>query len=103
MGGISLDDFTSSVVDQEIVGQGCREARQLGHPEGPRAGQRAGRQAEAAALTLRQLDRRCGPLASAQRASIEALSFPLLEALAEALLEFQGPNDLTAWLLGNRA
>ena len=33
----------------------------------------------------RQLNRRCGPLEQ-------------LEDLAEALLDFQGPNDLTAWL-----
>ena len=49
-------------------------------------------------MTLRQLNRRCGPLSNATTTSIEALP---LEALAEALLDFRGPGDLTAWLAAN--
>ena len=78
MGRITVDDFTSSVAYREIFG--------------------LGRQAEAAALTLRQLQRRCGTLSSAQQSRIQGLPLGDLEALADALLEFQGPQDLNAWL-----
>jgi len=58
---------------------------------------------------LRQLNRRCGPLTGATSAQIQALSMNQLEALAVgaafsagvARLDFQGPNDLTAWLAAN--
>jgi hypothetical protein len=61
---------------------------------------REGRQIEAAALALRQLQRRFGVLPRNQQAQIQALPLPQLEALAEALLDFQGPADLAAWLRG---
>ena len=86
MGEITLDDFTSSVAYKEIFGQGLEE------------GQQQGRQAEAASMTLRQLQRRCGPLSPGQQTQIQALPLADLEALAEALLDFQGAADLTAWL-----
>ena len=57
-----------------------------------------GRQEGEAAVTLRQLARRCGPLSEASTARIQSLPLDQLEALAEALLDFQGPNDLAAWL-----
>jgi predicted transposase YdaD len=87
MGGITVDDFTSSVAYREIFGLGRQEGRQ------------EGRQAEAAALTLRQLQRRCGTtLSSAQQSRIQGLPLGDLEALADALLDFDGPEDLNAWL-----
>ena len=46
----------------------------------------------------RQLNRRCGPLSAATTARIQSLPLEQLDDLAEALLDFQGPNDLTAWL-----
>jgi hypothetical protein len=78
MGGITLDDFTSSVAYREIYG--------------------LGQQAEAASMILRQLQRRCGPLSTDQQTQIQALPLAELEALAEALLDFQGATDLKAWL-----
>ncbi len=57
-----------------------------------------GRQTEATALTLRQLQRRFGALSSDQRARIQSLTLSQREALAEALLDFQTPDNLTAWL-----
>jgi predicted transposase YdaD len=101
MGGITIDDFTSSAIYKEIFGQGRSEGLQEGRLEGRDAGMREGRQAEAAALALRQLQRRFGALPpAAQQAQLQALPLAQLEALAEALLDFQSPNDLTAWLLG---
>ena len=51
MGGITVDDFTSSVAYREISGLGRQE----------------GRQTEASAITVRQLQRRCGTLSPAQQ------------------------------------
>jgi predicted transposase YdaD len=100
MGGITIDDFTSSAIYKEIFGQGRSEGLQEGRLQGRDAGMREGRQEEAAALALRQLQRRFGPLPPNQQAQIQALPLPQLEALAVALLDFQSPNDLTAWLRG---
>ena len=85
MGGITVEDFSSSVAYREIFGLGRQE----------------GREAEAVALTLRQLQRRCGSLNPNQQARIQSLPLNALEALADALLDFQGPEDLKAWLRGH--
>lgn len=94
MGGITVDDFTSSVIYREIYGRGQQEGRDEGRQEG----RDQGRRTEAAALTLRQLQKRFGSLASAQQERINALPLPALEALAEDLLDFSGPDDLATWL-----
>ena len=52
-------------------------------------------------LDCRLLNRRCGPLTGTTIAQIQALPVDQLEALADALLDFQGPADLAAWLAGN--
>jgi hypothetical protein len=54
-----------------------------------------------AVVTLRQLNRRCGPLSDATTARIQALPLVQLQALTEALLDFSGPADLSAWLAGH--
>ena len=64
-------------------------------------GEAKGRQEGEAAMTLRLLNRRCGPLSEATTAQIQALPLEQLEALADALLDFQGPADLAAWLAAN--
>ena len=94
MGGITAYDYTSSVVYREIFGLGLQEGQQKGRQEG----RQKGRQAEAAALTLRQLQRRCGSLQPNHQALIQGLPLSDLENLADALLDFQGPADLKAWL-----
>ena len=86
MGGITLEDFTQSVAYKEIFGLGEQQGRDLGL------------QAGELELTLRLLRRRCGPLSPDQEARVRALPLPRLEALAEGLLDFQGPDDLTLWL-----
>ena len=101
MGGLTIDDFTNSAVYKEIFGQGRSEGLQEGREEGQREGLEQGRQAEAAALTLRLLQRRCGPLTPQQQALLQALPLAQLEALADALLDFHGPDDLTTWLQAN--
>jgi predicted transposase YdaD len=69
--------------------------------EGRQEGEAKGRQQEAASMTLRQLKRRCGPLTDATTAQIQALPVDQLEALADALLDFTGPDDLATWLAAN--
>ena len=54
-----------------------------------------------AKVTMRQLNRRCGPLSDASIARIQALPLQQLETLAEALLDFSGASDLEAWLNGH--
>ena len=61
-------------------------------------GRQEGEAREAAKVTLRLLTRRCGPLSEATTARIQSLPLEQLESLAEALLDFQGPNSLAAWL-----
>jgi len=80
--GIPLDDLRHTRAFQEIHSEGRQE----------------GKRQEAAALTLRQLERRCGPLLPATRAAIEALELVKLETLAEELLDFTGAADLLRWL-----
>jgi hypothetical protein len=82
MGGITVDDFTGSVAYREIFGQG----------------EQKGRQTEASALTLRQLQLRCGALTASQQARIQALPLTELETISIALIDFQGPADLNTWL-----
>ena len=72
-----------------------------GRQEGEARGEARGQAREAAKMTLRLLNRRCGPLTGATTAQIQALPLEQLEALADALLDFQGPADLTAWLTAN--
>ena len=94
MGGITLEDFTQSVAYREIFGLG----EERGRDEGLRQGLDQGRQVGEMEITLRLLRRRCGALTPELEARIRALPLPRLEALAEALLDFQGPDDLNAWL-----
>jgi predicted transposase YdaD len=69
--------------------------------EGRQEGRQEGEALEAAKMTLRLLNRRCGPLSDATTAQIQALPVDQLEALADALLDFTGPADLAAWLAVN--
>ena len=88
--GIPLDDLRHTRAFQEILSEGQQEGLEEGRKEGQRQ--------EAAALTLRLLERRCGPLLPATRAAIEALELVQLETLAEELLDFSGAADLLRWL-----
>jgi predicted transposase YdaD len=86
MGGITIEDFSQSVAYREIFGLGEERGREQGLKTGELE------------ITLRQLRRRCGGLSASEEARIRDLPLPQLEALAEALLDFQGADDLNAWL-----
>jgi predicted transposase YdaD len=69
--------------------------------EGRQEGRQEGEDREAAKMTLRLLNRRCGPLTGATTTQIQALPLEQLESLADALLDFQSPADLATWLAAN--
>ncbi len=54
-----------------------------------------------AKVSLRQLNRRCGPLSAELQSLIRSLPLERLEGLAEALLDVERMADLNAWLAAN--
>ena len=104
--GISRDSWRHTRAFQEILQEGLQEGIQKGiqkglHEglhEGLQKGLQEGRQQEAAALSLRLLQRRFGPLDAASIARIEALELSQLEDLSLCLLDFSAAADLQHWL-----
>lgn len=99
--GIPREEIRHTRAVQDWLAEGRQEGREEGREEGRQEGREEGRQQEAVSVTLRQLTRRCGPLSEATTARIQSLPLEQLEALAEALLDFQGADDLAAWLSSN--
>ena len=66
--------------------------------EGIEKGMEKGKQEGTAAVMLRQLQRRFGPLDADLQARVRALSFARLEQLGEALLDFHSLADAVSWL-----
>jgi len=87
--GIPREEIRHTRAVQDWLAEGRQEGRQEGEARGE------------AKVTLRLLNRRCGPLAEATTAQIQALPLEQLESLADALLDFQSPADLSAWLAAN--
>jgi predicted transposase YdaD len=92
--GIPTDQLLHTRAAQDLLDRGRQEGRQEGEAQGVARGRALGE----ASVTLRLLNRRCGPLSKATTARIQALPLEQLEHLAEALLDFSGPTDLAAWL-----
>ena len=90
--------FAGIPTDQLLHTRAAQDLLDRGRQEGEAQGEARGRALGEATVTLRQLNRRCGPLSEATIARIQALPLEQLEALAEALLDFSGPTDLAAWL-----
>ncbi len=78
--------------------EGERHGEQRGRQQGLKEGELQGKQQEAQSLVLRQLPRRCGQLSPQQELAVRALALEQLESLAEALLDFDGPQALDVWL-----
>ena len=91
--GIPREEIRHTRAVQDWLAEGRQEGLQEGRQEGRQEGE--------AAVTLRLLTRRCGPLSEATTARIQSLPLEQLESLAEALLDFQGADDLTTWLAAN--
>ena len=88
--GIPTDQLLHTRAAQDLLDRGRQEGRKEGEARGRALGE--------ATVTLRQLNRRYGPLTKATTERIQALPLATLEALAEALLDFSGPADLAAWM-----
>jgi predicted transposase YdaD len=87
--GIPHEELRHTRAAQEWLAEGRQEGLQEGRQEGE------------ATMTLRLLNRRCGPLSEVTTAQIQSLSMEQLESLADALLDFQGSTDLASWLAAN--
>ncbi|MTJ32883.1 MULTISPECIES: DUF4351 domain-containing protein [Aphanizomenon] len=83
---LEIVDITQSRFYQEIIVEGLQEGRQKGLQEGE------------ANLVIRQLRRRLGELPESQCSQIKSFPVSQLEDLGEALLDFQGIEDLDDWL-----
>ncbi len=83
------DNMQESLFYQEIV--------EKGEQRGLQRGLQQGLQREVSVI-LRLVRRRVGELAPSTEERIRALSISQLENLAEALLDFSSPADLTVWL-----
>ena len=92
--GIPTDQLLHTRAAQDLLDRG----RQEGLQEGEAQGEARGRALGEATVTLRLLNRRCGPLSEATTTRIQGLPLEQLEALAEALLDFSAPADLATWL-----
>ena len=80
-----MREWTNSWIEEGIE-QGLHQGLNQGRHEG------------ALRTVLRQLGRRVGLPGPDLQARLEALTSEALEDLAEALLDFTEPADLTAWL-----
>ncbi len=69
----------------------------LGRSEGRQEGRLEGRRREIE-LVLRLLSRRLGEVSQRQKQTIRNLPLQQVEALGEALLDFQASTDLRIWL-----
>jgi len=65
-------------------------------------GREEGREHEARSLVLRLLNRRVGELSVSVVEQVNQLSLDALEALGEALLDFQTMDDLDLWLIDDQ-
>jgi predicted transposase YdaD len=98
--GIRLEETR---VYQEARAEGEQIGEQRGEQRGELRGEQRGRQDEALSLVLRLLTRQLKQeLPEAARSQIITLPLPQLEALGEALLDFQQLSDLQAWLQHNQ-
>jgi predicted transposase YdaD len=94
----------TTLQETQVYQEAKAEGRQEGEQIGEQRGRELGRQTEAVALSLRQLSRRLrlDSLPDSCRTQVEQLSLSQLEALSEALLDFQSLADLEAWLRNNQ-
>ncbi len=83
------------------IEQGLEQGMQKGREEGIRKGLEEGIHHGKQAVVLRLLHKRLGELDEAVESRVRGLSADGLEELAEALLDFREPFDLTTWLDGH--
>ena len=89
-------------IAERWVQQGKQEGLQQGLQQGRIEGRIEGLQQGSASFALLMLQRRIGKIDEKLQAQIRSLSFEQLEELGEALLDFEKPADLRAWLRAHR-
>lgn len=87
-----------SVIYQEILQEGRQEGIRQGLQEGHLKGLNEGRKEGGLALISRQLQRKFGVIEPELQQQLQNLSTTQLEELADVLLDFRNPSDLTNWL-----
>ena len=85
-------------IKAEAEQKGLAQGLEQGLEQGRQEGRREGRQEEAADLILRILTKRFETLPDSVRNDVSALTVENLEALGEALLDFNSLSDLSYWL-----
>lgn len=101
LGGLKFKkEMLKQLLREEIMLESVtyRELVETSEQRGIQRGRQEGRQEGEVLLTLRQLNHKFGPLSEDMSQQIRSLAIPQLEALAEALLDFQTPTDLILWL-----
>jgi len=84
------------------IEEGKLRGRQEGLQKGLDEGYSRGRQQGQVEIVLRQLGRRLGRVSAAEKKAVRMLPLAKIEALGEALLQFDFRADLTSWLRQNR-
>ncbi len=101
---LQLEENLSKVMPdmaREKVMQLTNPFIELGIQRGIQQGVQKGRKEGEVDVVLRQLKRRLGLLTASQEGSIRKLALSRIEALSEALLDFQSRADLSRWLRKN--
>lgn len=80
-----------------------RNAEARGLEQGLERGRLQGREQGSITLLLRLLTRRCGALPEELDQEVRQLSLEQSQCLGEALLDFEGLDDVRAWLKSNIA
>lgn len=83
---------------QEALAQGLEQGREQGREQGHAQGSEQGKRLEALHIVLRQLRRRVGPLPPELESTLTTFPLETLEALSEALLDFQTQAEALAWV-----
>ena len=91
-----------SVIYQDIFRKGrqrgVQEGIQRGMQQGVKQGVQQGAEQEVRKVAIRQLERRFGKLSRKAQQEIGQFGVERLEALCDALLDFESKDDLTRWL-----
>ncbi len=84
--GLQAEDLSHTRLYQDVLQIGRQEGERLGRQEGE------------STLIIRQLGRKLGGIDTSLEKQVKSLSSEQLEALGEALLNFQDVSELEAWL-----
>ena len=101
LAGLRVDsDFANRLFRKELMMQSVtyREILAEGELIGEQRGKQQGEYDGRLTVIKRQLNHRLGVISKRLQAKLETLSLSELDALSEALLDFQSVEDLTRWL-----